>query len=59
MRLLIVGSLDGQMGAASKIALGRGAKVVHVGDCEGALAALRAGKGADLVMIDVTLVTWN
>ena len=55
MRLLIIGSLDGQMGAASKIAMGRGAKVVHVDGTDGALAALRSGQGADLAMIDVRL----
>ena len=55
MRLLIIGSLDGQMGAASKIAMSRGAKVVHVGGTDDALAALRSGQGADLAMIDVKL----
>ena len=29
MRLMIVGSLNGQLGAATKIALDRGAKVVN------------------------------
>ena len=53
MRLLIVGSLGGQIGAASKIAIARGAKVAHVPDVASALNALRAGQGADLVMIDV------
>jgi two-component system response regulator FlrC len=55
MRLLIIGSLDGQIGTASKIALSRGAKVAHVPDTEGALNALRGGQGADLVMMDVGL----
>lgn len=55
MRLLIIGALDGQIGAASKIAMARGAKVAHVPDIEGALNALRAGQGADLVMVDVGL----
>ncbi|MDX1484920.1 MAG: sigma-54 dependent transcriptional regulator [Alphaproteobacteria bacterium] len=52
MRLLIVGSLNGQIGTASKIAIGRGAKVAHADDIDGALEALRAGQGADLLMID-------
>ncbi len=52
MRLLIVGSLNGQIGAASKIAIGRGAKVAHADDIDAALHALRSGQGADLVMID-------
>ena len=55
MRLLIIGSLDGQFGAASKIAMERGAKVSHAPDIEAALAALRSGQGADLVMMDVHL----
>jgi len=52
MRLLIVGSLNGQIGAASKIAIKRGAKVAHADDIDAALHALRSGQGADLVMID-------
>ena len=55
MRLLIIGSLNGQIGAASKIALSRGAKVTHAGDIEAALLGLRAGQGADLAMVDVGL----
>ncbi len=53
MRLLIIGSLDGQIGAAGQIALKRGAKVVQADSIEHALDVLRAGQGADLVMIDV------
>ena len=41
MRLMIIGSLDGQIGAASKIAMQRGAKVAHVPDLEAGLTALR------------------
>ena len=55
MRLLIVGPLNGQIGAASQIALSRGARVAHVDDIDGALNTLRSGKGADLVMADVRL----
>lgn len=55
MRLLIIGSLDGQIAVASKIALARGAKVITVSDIEAALYALRNGRGADLAMIDVSL----
>jgi DNA-binding NtrC family response regulator len=55
MRLLIIGSLNGQIGAASKIAMARGAKVGHADDIDAALQALRAGQGADLAMIDVGL----
>lgn len=53
MRVLIIGSLGGQIGAASQIAIRRGAHVSHVDDIEGGLAALRAGDGASLIMIDV------
>lgn len=53
MRLMIVGHLEGHISAAGKIALQRGAKVVHCEDTMQALGALRNGKGADLVMIDV------
>ncbi len=55
MRLLIVGSLGGEMALASKIAMEHGAKVGHAEDIETALLGLRAGRGADLIMIDVEL----
>src|SRR5258708_4290016 len=55
MRLLLLGPLEGYISVAGKIALSRGAKVTHVDDIERALAALRAGQGADLVMMDVKL----
>ncbi len=55
MRLMLVGTLEGHITEAGKIAMARGAKVSHAEDGETALAALRAGKGADLVMIDVRL----
>ena len=55
MRLLIVGSLDGYMGEASKIAFAQGVKVLHCDDVEGGLKALRAGQGADLVFVDAKL----
>ena len=55
MRLLIVGTLEGQIGAASQIAIQRGARVEQVDTTDAGLAALRIGQGSDLVMIDVTL----
>ena len=55
MRLLIIGPLSGYISAAGKIALSRGAKVAQVDDIDRGMAALRAGQGADLVMIDVKL----
>ncbi len=53
MRLLIIGSLDGQVAVATKIAMSRGAKVAHAESSDIALKHLRAGQGADLVMMEV------
>ena len=55
MRLLVIGTLGGQIGAASQIAMAQGAKVLHADDIDGGLVAIRAGQGADLVMVDVKL----
>ncbi|MEE2698943.1 MAG: sigma-54 dependent transcriptional regulator [Pseudomonadota bacterium] len=55
MQLLIIGTLDGQIGAASQMAIQRGAKVEQVDTIEDGLATLRSGKSADLAMIDVML----
>ena len=55
MRLLIVGPLGGQISAATKIAMEHGAKVAHVDTIEQATNALRAGRGADLLMVDARL----
>ncbi|WP_346891439.1 sigma-54 dependent transcriptional regulator [uncultured Roseibium sp.] len=55
MRLLIVGTLGGQLTVASQIAMKRGAKVTQANDIESALKVLRAGQGADLLMVDVHL----
>lgn len=54
MRLLIVGTLEGQLGAASQIAIERGAKVTHAPDTDTALTTLRS-KGADLLMVEISL----
>lgn len=53
MRLLIIGSLGGQLGAASKIAMDRGAKVTHASNIDGAMETLRSGQSADLIMIEI------
>jgi two-component system, response regulator FlrC len=55
MRLLIIGSLGGQIGAATKIAMDKGAKVAHAGTIDLALGELRGGRGADLIMADAAL----
>ena len=59
MRLLIVGTLEGHITTAGKIAMSHGAKVAQVSNIDEALNALRTGQGADLVMIDVKLDTGN
>ncbi len=53
MRLMIIGQLEGYISAAGKMALQRGAKVIHCEDTAQALGGLRNGKGADLIMIDI------
>jgi DNA-binding NtrC family response regulator len=53
MRLLIVGTLKGQLGTATKIAMERGASVTHADSVEQAMAVLRSGRGADLLMVEV------
>jgi DNA-binding NtrC family response regulator len=53
MRVLIIGNLQGQLSAATKIAFDRGAKVLHAPDAPAAMELLRTGRGADIVMIDV------
>ncbi len=53
MRLLIVGGLYGQLSAAAKIAMDKGARVAFSADVDAALSALRKGQGADVLMVDV------
>ncbi len=53
MRLLIFGNLGGQMASATRMAMERGAKVIHADDQATALDALRGGQAIDLVMVDV------
>src|SRR5579863_218884 len=55
MRLLIVGALNGQLTTATKLAMDKGATVTHAADIAQALAVLRSGRGADLLMVDVAL----
>lgn len=55
MRLLIIGALEGQLSTATKMAMDGGAKVAHAPSIEIGLAALRAGKGADLLLVDVMM----
>jgi two-component system, response regulator FlrC len=55
MRLLIVGTLKGQLTTATKLAMAKGATVTHAETADQALAVLRSGRGADLLMVDVEL----
>jgi DNA-binding NtrC family response regulator len=55
MRLLIVGTLGGQLTTATKLAMEKGASVTHAESIDQALAVLRSGRGADLLMVDVSL----
>ena len=55
MRLLIVGTLKGQLTTATKIAMDNGASVTHAEAIEQAMAVLRGGKGADLLLVDVAV----
>src|SRR4051794_14268342 len=55
MRLLIVGTLRGQLTLATKIAMDRGATVTHADDADMALRVLRSGRGADLLMVEVAI----
>jgi DNA-binding NtrC family response regulator len=51
-RLLIVGSLEGELGAAARVAIARGAKLAHAEGAAAGLARLRA-EGADLALVDL------
>ena len=55
MRLLVIGRLSGQLATAVKMAMNTGAKVSHVETIAQATQALRAGQGADLLMVDFEL----
>jgi two-component system response regulator FlrC len=55
MRLLIVGTLHGQLTLATKLAMDKGATVTHAESSEQALRVLRAGRGADLLLVDVAV----
>jgi DNA-binding NtrC family response regulator len=55
MRLLTIGPLTGQLAAATKIAAEQGASAIHADCIDTAMAALRSGKGADLLMVDIAI----
>ncbi len=53
MKLLIIGGLDGQIGAASQIAIKKGGQVVHTNDIEDGMDLLCADGSVEIIMIDV------
>ena len=53
MRLMIIGSLNGELTTATKIAMDRGAQVTQAPNIDSALKDLRSGRGADLMMVEV------
>jgi two-component system, response regulator FlrC len=55
MRVLIVGANDEQVASAIRIAVQQGATLRHVTTPEAAVQELCAGRGADLLLVDVAL----
>src|SRR5262249_6012778 len=55
MRLLIVGSLKGQLVTATKIAMDKGASVTHAERIDTAMAGLRTGKSGALLVVDLAI----
>jgi DNA-binding NtrC family response regulator len=55
MRLLTIAALEGPLAAAAKIAAEKGASALHADGIAAAMAMLRSGKGADLLMVDIAI----
>ncbi len=55
MRLLTVGIRNGPLATATKIAMDKGASAVHADRIDSALAMLRSGSAADLMMVDIAI----
>jgi DNA-binding NtrC family response regulator len=55
MRLLTVAALEGPLAAAAKIAAEKGASAIHADGIGAAVAMLRSGQGADLLMVDIAI----
>ncbi|HUB11643.1 MAG TPA: sigma-54 dependent transcriptional regulator [Acetobacteraceae bacterium] len=53
MRVLIIGSLAGELGQAGRLAIARGASLDQADDADTALAHLRADARVDLVLCDI------
>jgi len=54
MKVLIVGSLGGDLGQAARLARERGARLDQADDTDAALARLRLDAGIDLVLCDIS-----
>ncbi len=54
MRVLIIGSLAGELGQAARIAIARGAKLDHADALAPAMTRLRADARVDLVLCDIS-----
>lgn len=54
MRLLVIGSLGGELGAAAKMAVKRGATLHHAETIQDAITQLRACPGIDLVICEIS-----
>jgi two-component system response regulator FlrC len=54
MRVLLIGSLAGELGQAGRIALARGARLDHAASLEAALERLRADARVDLVLAELS-----
>lgn len=55
MQLLTVGTLEGQLTTATKIAMAEGASAAYADRVDTAVAALRSGNGADLLIVDIAI----
>jgi DNA-binding NtrC family response regulator len=55
MRLLTIAALEGQLAAAAKIAADSGAPAIHADRIDTAVAMLRSGQSADLLMVDMAI----
>lgn len=53
MKVMLIGQLEGYVSTAAKIALDKGAKVLCFDETQSSLDALRDGKSADLILLDM------
>jgi DNA-binding NtrC family response regulator len=53
VRLLVIGTVEGRLTTAAELAIEKGASVVHADRIDTAMVALRSGKWADLLIVDI------